>query len=169
LAILEKIYRIAAILAGVFLFIISFLITIDVLVRWIYGKPFVGVFEVSEVVLLIATFLAAALVQHTGKQMRVEILVMRLKGKKRYLFDAWADLLGFIFIGLLCWEGIFEWVDAWQGNFLRRGMIEIPNTIHLGFLVVGSSLLALTFLTGLVVSLCRLCAHRETAKIESAS
>ena len=166
---LEKIYWVAAVIGGTFLFFLSFLITADILVRWLYGRPFVGVFEASEVIFLVSTFLAAGLVQHTGRQMRVEILVSRIKGKGRYFFDALADLLALAFFLVLLWEGSTEWLEAWQGHFVRRGMIEIPNTIHLGFLIFGALSLCSSFLIGVLVSIRRMVLPHSAVEVDSSA
>jgi TRAP-type C4-dicarboxylate transport system permease small subunit len=160
---LGKINWTAAALGGFLLFFLSFLITVDVLVRWIFGRPFVGVFETSEVIFLVLTFMAAGLTQQAGRQMRVEILVSRLHGKPKDIVNVFADLLGLSFFSLLLWEGCSEWIDAWNGHFVRRGMIEIPNTIHLGFLVIGSLLLCLNFLRGILAGLRRASSAPEIA------
>lgn len=140
-------------MGGLLLFALAFLITIDVLARWLIRKPIIGVYEASEIIFLISIFLAAGLVHCKGRQMRVDILLLHVKRKSKHLLEAFADLLGLAFFGLLFWEGCLEWLASWQGHFVRRGMIEIPNTIHLGFLVFGTLIIWLSLLVTIIINL----------------
>jgi hypothetical protein len=79
---LEKIYSASATVGGGALFIISLLITADVLIRWLAGKPIGGVFEITEVAFLIIVFLSMAFTQYSNRQIRIDILYTLLNKNK---------------------------------------------------------------------------------------
>jgi TRAP-type C4-dicarboxylate transport system permease small subunit len=124
---LEKIYSASATVGGGALFIISLLITADVLIRWLAGKPIGGVFEITEVAFLIIVFLSMAFTQYSNRQIRIDILYTLLNKKIRSLFDVINGIAGLIFFGILLWTGTEEFIIAMNGNYVRRGLVEIPT------------------------------------------
>ena len=145
--VLEKIYRWSAAFAGIVLFGLALMITTDVTIRWVTGKPILGVFEFSELSFLILTFLALALLEHRGREMRVDLFVSRIKGRPGSLLAAITALLGLGFWGIIVWQGGTDWLQAYAIHDRRQGLIEVPSIIHLGFLTFGTSLLCLVLLT----------------------
>ncbi|MFO1188153.1 MAG: TRAP transporter small permease subunit [Alphaproteobacteria bacterium] len=120
------------------LIILSVMVTVDVTVRWFTGRPFVGVFELSEILLVLVTFSAVGLVHMDNRQLSVDILSAKARGRTAaglHLFDA---VIGLLVFSLLLWKSWEEFTKALAGNFLRRGMIEIPTAVPVGFIVAGS-------------------------------
>lgn len=125
---------------------LSVMVTADVALRWFTGRPFVGVFELSEVILVLVTFSAVGLVHLDNRQLSVDILSARARGRTAAglrLFDA---LIGLFVFGLLLWKSWEEFGKAYSGSFLRRGMIEIPTAIPVGFIVLGSLCIVVSLL-----------------------
>ena len=139
--------------SGIALFCLAAMITVDVFVRWLTGRPFIGVFEVSQVILVVVTFLAIGLVQYRQRQLRVDIFSARAKGLPARFLTALDCVVGLAFFGLLLWTGGLEWVKAYTGGYLRRGMVEIPTAIPLAFLVVGTFFMCLTLTFRLISTL----------------
>lgn len=164
---LEKICLIAAKAGGFLLFGLAILISIDVLVRWLARKPILGVFEVSEIIFLVSIFLAAGLVHLQGRQMRVDLLLLHAQGRWKHSLEAFADILALAFFGLLLWEAGGEWLHSWHGHFVRRGMIEIPNVLHLGFLIFGTLLIWLALLATTLRNVLRIFAPGEPGRTHS--
>ena len=132
--------RASGVLGGLVVFLMTVMVTADVIMRNITGKPITGVFEVSQVSLLIATFLVLAYVQYYDKQLKADIFSSRAQGRKRAAVRLLDGVLSFCFFGILLWTGSEEWVKAYQGDFLKRGLIDIPTVIPLGVLVFGTAL-----------------------------
>jgi len=133
-----------AYLGALGLLALSLMITADVAMRWFSGRPFVGVFEISEVLLVLITFSAVGLVHMENRQLSVDILSSRARGRTAAglrLFDA---IIGILVFGLLVWKSWEEFGKAYAGGFLRRGMIEIPTTIPVGFILAGSACIVVT-------------------------
>jgi len=145
---LEWMYKSSAFLAGLFLLGLAVTITVDVLKRWIIGAPITGVFEFASITFLIVTFLALGLVQHQGRQMRIDLISNRVRGRAGHVLEGITDLLGLCFLGVLLWQGSEEWVLAYSIGDVRQGRIEIPCLIHLSFLVCGTFLICLSLITG---------------------
>lgn len=135
--------RICGIAGGLVILLMTVMVTVDVLMRNVTGQPITGVFEVSQVALLIATFLVLGYVQYYDRQLKADILSSRAKGRKRAAVRLLDGVLGFFFFGILLWTGSEEWLKALDGGFLKRGLIDIPTVIPLGVLVAGTALVLL--------------------------
>jgi TRAP-type C4-dicarboxylate transport system permease small subunit len=146
----DRLFNLAATTAAVILFLLAVMITIDVLMRWLIGTSIVGIFEVSQVALLAITFLVLGYVQHAGQQLTVDILSARARGPVAILLALLNSLISLVVFGALLWAGIAEWWNAYSGSYMRRGLIDIPTTIPLGFLVLGTGLVVLALILGLL-------------------
>lgn len=135
-----------AYVGAVGLLALSVMVTADVALRWLTGRPFVGVFELSEVLLVLVTFSAVGLVHLDNRQLSVDIVAVRAKGKMAAALRIFDALVGILVFGLLLWKSWEEFWKAVHGGFLRRGMIEIPTAIPLGFIVLGALCIVVSLL-----------------------
>jgi TRAP-type C4-dicarboxylate transport system permease small subunit len=135
-----------AVLAGLMLGLLSIMVTADVAVRWITGRPLIGVFEVAETMLVYCTFLALAYVQLKNQQLRVDILSSRARGRVAGLLNALECIASLFVYGAIALFAGREWVKAYYGGFLRRGMFEIPNTYLLAPITIGAALVVLVLI-----------------------
>ena len=144
---LSGLFRMAATLGAAGLIAIAVMITVDVSVRWATGKAIGGVFELACVLLVLVTFLPLGLVLHDERQLRVDILPGLLKGKALAAIDLLDCAVGILVFGLLLDVATGEFVKAYQGRFLLRGLIEIPTWIPTLMIWAGalSALVALAF------------------------
>lgn len=125
---------------------LAVMITCDVTYRWIFGRPILGVFEFSEILLVLITFLAIAQVQFSGRQLRVDVFLGRVRGRAAGALGVLDALVGLAFFGILLWTSTHDWWEAWHGKFLGRGMLQIPTAIPLGLVAVGTALMLVTLL-----------------------
>lgn len=151
--------RTCASLSGLGLFLLAVMITSDVLVRWLTGRPIIGVFEIAEVLFVLVTFLAVALVYQDDRQLRVDALSGLARGRTAASLRLLDGVAGLLFFGVVVWTGGAEWLKAYLGGFLRRGLVEIPSAILLGFIVFGSLLLCAVLLAIVAASVRRLIAR----------
>ncbi|MGI6853588.1 TRAP transporter small permease [Mesorhizobium sp. 1B3] len=143
---LNRVLEIASVLGAVALIAISLLISVDIMLRWIVGRSIVGVFEISSVLLVMATFLPLGLVLFRNEQLRVDIIFEWVRGPAASLLSLVDVATGLAVFGLLLWIATEEFQKAYDGRFLLRGMIEIPTWIPLGMIWTGTGLALLTLL-----------------------
>lgn len=144
--ILNRVLQGASALGAMALIAISVLITADVCLRWLTGRSIAGVFEVSSVLLVMATFLPLGLVLFRHEQLRVDIIFDWVRGRVTAGLAAIDVATGLIVFGVLLWITTEEFHKAYQGRFLLRGMVEIPTWIPLGMIWAGTALVVLTLL-----------------------
>lgn len=152
--------RFCGALGGSLVLLMAIMVTADVAMRNFTGRPITGVFEMSQVALLIATFLVVGYVQYYDAQMKVDIFSSKARGRLRAAVRLFDELLGAFFFGILVWTGREEWLKAWHGDFLKRGLIDYPTTLPLGVLVFGSLLVLLAILVTGIRSVGRLVSGR---------
>jgi len=138
--VIGKVLNAVALLAGSLLFCIALIVTTDVLKRWITGKPILGVFETVEVMLVAVTMGVLGLVEWQQRQLNVDVFTHRAQGRWALLFLIIDKFFAVLFLGVLLSMASLEWLKAWNGWYLRRGMVEIPIVIPMGFLLFGAFL-----------------------------
>jgi len=146
--ILGAVLHVAANVAGALLLVMAVMVTVDVLKRWLTGKPIIGVFEGTEMLLVAVTFLVLGLVEWQHRQLNVDVLTHRARGRLAIAFVALDKGLTVLLLGILVSVAVPEWLKAWNGWYLRRGMVEIPIVIPMGLIVAGASLTFLAALFG---------------------
>ncbi len=123
---LTVISRVFGTVAMLFLAFLMFGITADVLTRAITGTPISGVFEMSELSLVMIVFLGAMWAQEDQAHIRVNILSARLSGLARRAAMAFAWGCGAIALFLFAWpatqEAIYS-VSIWE---FRWGYVQVP-------------------------------------------
>lgn len=147
-----RVLRAFAALNGIVILWLALMITADVLVRWITGRPFVGVFEISRILFVPVIFTVLALVQWTDRQVRVDAVVGHTRGRVKVCMRAFDQVLALGFFLILLWTGSENWLEAFQRNYVGMGMLEIPHAIPIGFLVIGTFLIVLTLVLLLLKS-----------------
>ena len=109
-----------------FLLFLMFGITADVFARALTGSPISGVFEMSELSLVMLVFLGAMWAQRDRAHIRVDILTKKLTGLPHRLVMTFAWGCGAVVLCILGWattqEAIYS-VSIWE---FRWGHVQIP-------------------------------------------
>ena len=147
-----RILMVCAALNGIFVLILGVMISTDVLVRWITGRPLIGVFEISRILFVPIIFMVLGLVQWTDRQVRVDVLILRVTGRGRIAVRTLDQVLALMLFTILLVTGAESWLEAVQRNFVDMGMLEIPQAIPIGFMVFGVFLLVVSLILLLIRS-----------------
>jgi TRAP-type C4-dicarboxylate transport system permease small subunit len=140
----SKLLSVMTSISAVLLYVLAFLVTLDVTYRWLMGRPVAGVFEVSEVLLLAITFLALAGVQASNRQLSVDILTSEVTGRRKSalrLLDATAASVFFL---VLLWTGWVDFRESLSMGLQGSGLVRIPTAVPLGLLVFGTLVMLIT-------------------------
>jgi len=123
---LNRVSDVFGAIAMFFLLFLMFGITADVFARALTGQPISGVFEMSELSLIMLVFLGAMWAQRYRAHIRVDILTKKLSGWSHRLAMAFGWGCGAIVLCLLGWattqEAIYS-VSIWE---FRWGHVQIP-------------------------------------------
>ena len=107
--------------------------TIDIVLRYL-GHAIEGVFEGVEILMVMAVYLGLADVQHREQNVRVEMIVERLKGRTRCAIEVFNLLLPTIVFTVMIW---MTGARAWHAFLIREStFMPAEHPIWLGRIVL---------------------------------
>lgn len=112
--------------AMLFLAFLMFGITADVIVRAITGSPISGVFEMSELSLVMVVFLGAMWAQQDRAHIRVDLVSRQLSGRPHRAAMALAWGVGALALAMLAWPATQEAIYSVSIREFRWGYIQVP-------------------------------------------
>ncbi len=154
----ESIIRTAArwvsLAAGLTLFAMMMVTVIDVATRFA-GRPLLGFFEVTSLLLVCLVFLGLAQTQAIKGNVNVEVFVARLPVRLRGLIDLFINLCC---LGLSALMGYQSWLQSLDilANHQVTGTLFIPYYPFYLIVVFGFLLLSLVFVVDIAHSVGRL-------------
>ena len=101
---------------------------------------------------LVAANYALAYVQLKNQQLRVDILSARARGRLAGALNLLECIASIFVYGAIALYSGHEWLKAFQGGFLRRGMLEISTTYLLTPITIGAALVVLVLVWQLIKS-----------------
>ena len=128
-----------------FLLIMMLLTTVDVMGRYLFNHPILGVFELTKFMMVFIVFWSLAYTELKKGHVRVDIFTSRLSQKWQKYINIFNYLLSFIIWGLIAWKSAergFELI----ANKECSGTLQIPIYPFLFVVLIGSVILCLEFL-----------------------
>jgi TRAP-type C4-dicarboxylate transport system permease small subunit len=98
---LVSIINILCWVSGLTTFGIMFLVTSDVLARYIFRQPIKGTMDICEMSLVVIGFLGMAYTQAEQSHVHVDVLITRLSGRTQAIFNVISTSLGAVVFGLI--------------------------------------------------------------------
>jgi TRAP-type C4-dicarboxylate transport system permease small subunit len=121
-------------------------VSIDVIVRYISGFSYTGLFEITEYSLLWITFLATAWLLKSGGHIRVDLLADRLEPRPRAILESAASIVCVLVLGALTWYGArLTVLDIQTGLYLSTVLSPVKWPIEI-IIPIGYFLLLLDLL-----------------------
>lgn len=135
----------------IFVFIpaLGFIITLDVILRYVFNAPLAWSHDVNGLLLLMAFFASVTHSWNEGRQIRMEVIYNRLKGPFRETANLITILTGMLFFGLLgfrCLQEIPEMIRTGETGL----MLMIPLWPFKALMGLFSLLLFLQLLLSLL-------------------
>lgn len=134
----QRISRILAWCAGAIVLVgCSFLITIDVITRFLFKRGMVESFEISGYALAACIGLGLAFTVTSKANIRVDILLDVLPGKIRVVCDIIASLALALIAVALAWFAYGTLAQSWAMNAKSISLLQVPMAIPQGIWCVG--------------------------------
>jgi TRAP-type transport system small permease protein len=111
---------------GMAVLVLMMLLTVaDVFLRFAFNKPILGTVELCEYMMVAVVYLALPLCAVRERNVRVEILAIRLPPKLLALVDVVTCFLSLGILALITWQGFLEFNDMLE---VRRAsnMLSVP-------------------------------------------
>jgi TRAP-type C4-dicarboxylate transport system permease small subunit len=146
---LDGLYLLAGYLAGLFLIAILLLMLALSLGREV-GINIKSGDDIASWCMAAMAFLALAHTFKSGEIIRVGLLIDRLHGRTKWLFEMFALLLGTGFVGFFAWHTVLLTYTSWRLDDMSTGVLVVPLWIpQLGY-SGGLVILFIAFLDELV-------------------
>lgn len=108
-----------------------------------YAIP--GTYELVELMMAPAVFLALFYAQRRGTHIRITILYQRFHGRTRIWLDVFASFIGCLVLAITGW-GLLLWgITSWKIKEVALGMVDIPVYPFKFIAAIGCLMLAITY------------------------
>jgi TRAP-type C4-dicarboxylate transport system permease small subunit len=143
-------FKITKTLGSALIMVTVLLMTINVVGRYIFKRPVEGSDELIGFLILCTAAFAFSYTQREKQHLRVDVLIDRLRGKARDLFDLFALILGLGVSIIIAWqmfEAARKYILNLQGGPPVSWILGIPYFPFLLILGLGYAVYALAVLT----------------------
>jgi TRAP-type C4-dicarboxylate transport system permease small subunit len=135
------------------LVVLMFITGIDVVGRYVFSRPLLGAFEMSELALAAIILLGWAYTQSVKGHIDIDLLYNHLPEVIKTVLDFFIPLLGLFLFSFITWQGILFVMDSLGWNETTE-MVNIPVWIFKLIIVIGSVSISLQFIVDIVTT-CR--------------
>lgn len=146
LSVLDKIVDIAAYLAGCLLFIMILMISFETIQRYFFNHTLMGATELTEYGLLWFTLLGSAWVLRNDKHIRIDVVLVLLKGKHKIALEFAINLLCLVVIGIVVYYSGKEVYKEYVKQSYMYSVLELPKYLIMMVMPVGFFMLFYEFL-----------------------
>ena len=147
--IINWVTRFSGFIAGIVLFGMMMLTTIDVICRYFFNASILGVYEITEFMMLCVVFFSLSFAQKLKGHVAVNILVDRLSNKNRQIFDICNFFISIIFLLLIAWKSSSQGIELFHSNRVS-GNLAIPVYPFFFVLSLGCVAMALELIRDLI-------------------
>lgn len=112
--------------SGATVLFIMFLVTFDVIMRNIFSKPLVGVFEIVSLLLIGVISFGFSYVQGKKEHILVEIATNKLPKTYKNILDLIGYIIGLFVIAILTWHSIGFVQSAFITKEYTMGLLRLP-------------------------------------------
>ena len=147
---IDRIINGMAVIAGLLLMFMMFSICYEVVLRYFLFSPLTWVTEISEYILLYATFLGAPWVLKRGAHVKVDIVLTRLGNKSQKIVNLATSLICIAVCLVLVWFGTQMSLDLYQRGIPVIKSLSVPKFLLVGIIPFGGFFLAIQFIRRMI-------------------
>ncbi len=135
--------------------VMMFLVTTNVLLRYVFSRPLKSVYEIVEIMLVIVVCFGMAYTAILKGLVSVEVLVERFPPRAQALMGMVNSLLGLCLFSLITWKSAEQAITYWTEGSTTY-VSNVPLFPFVLVVVFGSGLLSLVLLTQFLESMSRM-------------
>jgi TRAP-type C4-dicarboxylate transport system permease small subunit len=141
----DKILDILAFIASIFIIFVMVMVSVDVVLRYFFNAPILGVLEISEYMMLYIPMLGAAWLLRIHGHVNIDIVIGFLNAKNQSILNSITYTICAVTCAVITyWGGVTTW-DQYQRGILDIKVIEIPKFTFLISIPIGFFLLSIEF------------------------
>jgi TRAP-type C4-dicarboxylate transport system permease small subunit len=128
------------------------LTVVSVIMRYLFRKPILGAYEITELMMVVVIFCALAYTQVKKRHVSVDIMVSRLPIQIQCAIDSFVSLVGVGFFIVFTWRvyAYTEFIRLSGDTSVELGIPFFPFTL---VIVISSGVLCLVLLVDLARSI----------------
>ena len=142
----DTIMNISAVFAGVLVVLIMLCVCMDVIMRYFFNNPLLWVVEMGEYAMLYITFIGAAWLLKIDGHVTIDILTMRMSGKKRNIFGMITSIIGVFISGFFVYYGALVTWDHFARGVYNPSLLQFPKAPLIAVIPFGAFLLLFQFI-----------------------
>jgi TRAP-type transport system small permease protein len=135
--------------AGTLLLGVVVITVYNVLGRWLFGAPFRGTVELTQLAMVGVVYLGMAYAQHRDSHITVNLLYLRLGPRWQAVLDAFAAIVGIAVVSLIAWR-LYVYADVLESGGRTTASRSIPLHPFAYVAIVGLVAYVLALATTLV-------------------
>jgi tripartite ATP-independent transporter DctM subunit len=129
-----------------FLFLMIAVTFVDVIMRYIFNRPFLGVVELTEVLMIVAIFLAIAHTQDRKAHIVIDLVTSKLTAKPRLALECITNLLGLGLFVILTWRITVQAIFFIGRDQMHSQLMPIPAAPFALVIALGCACMGLLIL-----------------------
>lgn len=148
----NRIIDIMAFLAAALIIFSMISVSINVLMRYIIGKPLIWVTEVNGYLLLYATFLASAWIMRKDAHVKVDIVMNWLPPRAKVVVNIINSFICIVVMVVILIHGTIVSLDFWQRGVYNPTILMFPKAFLVVVIPIGCFFLAFVFMSKIVLA-----------------
>jgi len=142
----DRIIDAAVLLAGIMVVFLMLSVSLEVALRYFWGRPTSWVGEIAGYILLYIPFLVAAWVLKRDGHVKMDLLLERLDPKTQCLLNVITSVTSAAICLVLTWFGLRSSLYFYNLNYKTPTVLMLPKALIIGIIFVGCFLLSIQFL-----------------------
>ena len=151
--ILDRILDFFSFLVCAIIVVITSAVCVNVIMRYVFNRPIIGVEEITEQLLLFITFLGTAWLLRKEGHVSVDFVVIKLSPRTQAILGIIGSLFGVLISLALTWYGTkVTWANFVKGAYFST-ILELPKAPFFAVIPLGSFFLLVQFLRRIASSI----------------
>lgn len=126
LGFLEQILKYLCKLAALFLFVLMFVISYEVIMRYAYNSPTIWAWILNQHIWLVTMLIAGVFAFQEDSHIRIEVLYDSFKPQMKMVTKILTLILFWFFIGAFIWKSYYLAHSSFVGGEIARGPFPMP-------------------------------------------
>ena len=142
-------------LIGQFSLVVMVLLTVtDVFLRYVFNRPILGSYELTEFMMAILVFSSIGYTMAVKRHVVVDLVVTKLSQRARDILECFTSLIAFILFSIVTWRNVLQAGTAWERNDVTAELF-IPISPFILFVAIGIGVLSLVLFVQFIQSLAK--------------
>ena len=142
-------------LIGQFILALMVMLTVvDVFLRYVFNRPILGSYELTEFMMAILVFSSVGYAMVVKGHVVVDLVFSRLPQKAQHIVECVTSFIAFILFSVVTWRNVLHAQTTWQRNDVTAELF-IPISPFILFVAIGIAVLSLVLFVQCIQSLAK--------------